>query len=217
MSDQKRNSLQGSDGPVNLKWLRARRKARGLTMQQVADAAGLTVGFISQIERGIATPSLSSLVSVAHVLDVPVSEIFQQPAVTGSETHKSERQIYAVGENAATYERLSSSFPGSLLRSVIVHEPPGHRSEPISHEGEELFFLLEGSMTVEVNGRTTVLEAGDSMHFSSTKVHSTWNHTDRPATMLWAGTMDIFGDESPLAHAPVKAGIRMTRHEKMKP
>ena len=176
--------------------LRARRKERGLTMQQVADQAGLSVGFISQIERGITTPSLSSLVSVSRVLGLHVSEFLAQPRVDTPQTRRDQRPVYAISENSVTYERISASFPGSVLRSVIIHEPPGHRGEPIAHEGEELLYVVEGAITVEIDGERSILETGDSIHFTSTKVHSTWNHMDTPATILWAGTMDVFGEET---------------------
>ncbi|WP_159587259.1 cupin domain-containing protein [Chelativorans xinjiangense] len=175
--------------------LRKRRRTLGLTLKEVAVGSGLSVGFISQIERGIAAPSLSSLVSVARVLGTEVGEFLSQPKGNVPITRHDQRPVYAVSPHSLTYERVSSSFPGNVLRSVIIHEPPGHRSEPISHEGEEMFYLLEGTVTVEVAGERTVLEAGDSLHFPSTKTHSSWNHSDRPATILWVGTMDVFGDD----------------------
>ena len=58
-----------------------------------------------------------------------------------------------------------------------------------------MFYVLEGSVTVEVAGERNVLEAGDSLHFQSTKIHSSWNHRDTPATILWVGTMDVFGEK----------------------
>lgn len=175
--------------------LRERRKFLKLTLQEVADRAGLSVGFISQIERGIAAPSLSSLASVARVLGTDVREFLAQPSGEQSATRHDQRHVYAIGKNSLSYERLSASFPGNVLRSVIIHEPPGHRSEPIQHEGEEIFFILSGALTVEVEGSRTVLEAGDSIHFASMRRHSTWNHTDANTTILHTCTMDIFGDE----------------------
>ena len=80
------------------------------------------------------------------------------------------------------------------MSSVITHEPPGYRSEPITHEGEEMEFVLEGTVTSELDGRTVVLQAGDSVHHPSTMRHCLWNHTDKPAVMLWVGTMDLFGE-----------------------
>ena len=175
--------------------LRQRRRALGLTLKEVADGAGLSVGFISQIERGITAPSLSSLVSVARVLGTEVGEFLSQPTGDLPITRHDQRPVYAVSPHSLSYERVSSTFPGNVLRSVIIHEPPGHRSEPISHEGEEMFYVLEGTVTVEVGGERTVLEVGDSLHFPSTKTHSSWNHSDSPATILWVGTMDVFGDD----------------------
>lgn len=175
--------------------LRARRRELGLTLQAVADRAGLTVGFISQIERNLTTPSLSSLVNVSQVLEMHVSDFLSQPKGKRSITRQDERRVYKVGDSAMSYERLSSNFPGNVLRSVIVHEPPGHRGEPISHEGEEMIFILEGKLTADIDGVVTVLETGDSIHFLSDKVHSTWNHTDTTTSILWAGTMDVFGED----------------------
>jgi transcriptional regulator with XRE-family HTH domain len=195
--DPKSDQAQEDDcpaGPLGTR-LRERRQELGLTLKEVADGAGLSVGFISQIERGITTPSLSSLVGVSRVLDMHVSDFLAQPRGGAPLTRRAERPHYAVGGNSLTYERLSASFPGSVLRSVIIHEPPGHRSEPIAHEGEEIFFILEGALTVEVEGERTILDLGDSIHFPSTKTHSTWNHTTSPTTILHTCTMDVFGDE----------------------
>lgn len=177
--------------------LRLSRKELGLTMQSVADAAGLSVGFISQVERGITAPSLGSLVSIANALQKPLSHFLQQPARASEMTRRDDRISYKVGGGSLSYERLSANFPGSTLRSVIVHEPPGHRAEPISHEGEEMFFVLHGEITVELEGRQTVLGSGDSIHFDSRKIHSTWNHSTEIASILWCGTMDVFGDGDP--------------------
>ncbi|MCJ8324193.1 MAG: helix-turn-helix transcriptional regulator [Rhizobiales bacterium] len=194
ISKAKRISLAAAEGAALGEKLRVRRRALGMTLKQVADQAGLTVGFISQIERNITAPSLSSLVSVAQVLEMNVSDFLSQPKGDGSITRHDERPEYSVGNSTMTYERLSSNFSGNVLRSLIIKEPPGHKAEPISHDGEEMIFMLSGEITVELNGVQTILETGDSLHFPSTQVHSTWNHTDATSTFLWAGTMDVFGD-----------------------
>ncbi|MEE9387709.1 MAG: cupin domain-containing protein [Paracoccaceae bacterium] len=176
--------------------LRLSRKQASLTMQYVADNAGLSVGFISQVERGLTVPSLSSLRSIAGVLGRPISHFLEQPGSSADTTREKDRVNYSVGQGALSYERISAKFPDSTIRSVIVHEPPGHRNEPINHEGEELFYILEGEITVEVEGERKILRRGDSIHFDSHKTHSTWNHTDKTAAMLWCGTMDVFGDDT---------------------
>ncbi len=175
-----------------------------MTLQDVADAAGFSVGFISQIERGITVPSLTSLVAVCRALKADVGSFFQTPRVDAPITRREGRPVYAVGGtpgSTVTYERLSASFPGNVLRSTLIHEPPGFRSEPMSHEGEEIFFIVEGSLTIEIDGERTILEAGDSAHFPSTLTHVTWNHTTEPTTIFHTCTMDVFGDGEPSAQA----------------
>ena len=174
--------------------IRERRKALNLTLQTVAERAGLTAGFISQIERGLAAPSLSSLTTVSRVLDLDPGALFTQPAAPGTRTTQGERPVWGIDPSRMSYERLTSTFPGNVLRSVIIHEAPGHRSEPISHEGEELFFILQGMLTVELESQCHILRPGDSIHFDSGRVHSTWNHTQQTTTILHTCTMDVFGD-----------------------
>ncbi len=176
--------------------LRRCRKDAGLTMQYVADNAGLSVGFISQVERGLTVPSLSSLRAIAGVLGKPISRFLDQPSGSADATRGGDRVSYSIGDGPLSYERISAKFPGSTIRSVIVHEPPGHRAEPISHVGEELFYVLAGELTVEIEGERTILRQGDSIHFDSTKTHSIWNHTSQAASLLWCGTMDVFGEDT---------------------
>jgi transcriptional regulator with XRE-family HTH domain len=189
------DAAPAADGPPTLgDRLRERRKALGLTLQTVAERAGLTAGFISQVERGLAAPSLSSLTAISRVLDMDASEVFAQPPTPGPLTKQGQRPVWGIDPARMSYERISSSFPGNVLRAVIIHEAPGHRSEPISHEGEELFFVLSGALTVELDGVRHVLGPGDSIHFASRRVHSTWNHTKATTTILHTCTMDVFGD-----------------------
>ncbi len=166
----------------------------GLTLKDVASGAGLSIGFISQVERELTIPSLSSLASISRVLQTHLTEFLSPPPAGTPHTRSHKRDIYSVSEGSLNYERLSAKFPGSVLNSVIVHEPPGHRSEPIRHEGEELFFILSGSITVEVDDEVTILNAGDTIHFDSMRRHSSWNHTSEPVAMLHVCTMDVFGD-----------------------
>ncbi len=167
-----------------------------MTMQHVADGAGLSVGFISQVERGLTVPSLSSMRAIARVLGRPVSYFLDQPGTVADTTHEQDRVSFSLGEGALSYEWLSAVFPGSRLRTVIVHNPPGYRTEPERHEGEELYYVIAGEITAEVEGKRNVLRRGDSIHFDSMQTHSIWNHGDQTASVLCCGTMDVFAEYS---------------------
>lgn len=174
--------------------LRVLRRDKGLTLKQVADQAGLSVGFISQVERDLTAPSLSSLANMSKVLGSPLNSFFEQPDNQGALTRNNSRPVYSLAQRAMEYERISTSFDGSILNSVIIHEPPGHRSEPMRHEGEEIFYVLQGALTVELDGERLILNSGDSLHFASHRQHSIWNHTTAPVTLLHICTMDVFGE-----------------------
>jgi len=197
--------------------LRDRRQQLKLTLKEVADGAGLSVGFISQIERGITVPSLVSLISVCRVLKAEVGDFLAQPRGDKPVTRHQQRPIYALGGNAVSYERLSAAFPGNVLRSVLIHEPPGFRSEPTSHEGEEIYFIIEGSLTVEIDGEPNILETGDSIHFPSMRVHATWNHTTLSTTILHTCTMDVFGDGQPTGKAETSMAVNRAHGRKSAP
>lgn len=176
--------------------LRARRKELRMTLKDVAEKSGLSFSFIAQIERGRAMPSLTSLITLARVLDVPISYFVDQPMAQTPETRHAQRVPYSVGPSSVVYERLSTTFPGSQLNCALIHEPPGYRTEPMTHEGEEFIYMIEGSLTVELEGKAYVLDPGDSLHFLSARVHTTWNHTDRTSVMLHTCTLDYFGDNA---------------------
>lgn len=191
-----------TDQPLGYR-LRERRLDLGLTLKQVADGAGLSVGFISQLERGITAPSLSSLVSICKVLHTDVGTYLQQPGAGQSLSRQGERPLYSLaGFNLdvpalpITYERVSTNFPGRKLHSVIMNVPPGYRSETISHDGEEMIFVLSGELTSFVDGRHAILQPGDAEHFPSTLPHSVWNHTNSLTHVLFVGTQELFGHET---------------------
>ncbi len=202
----KADGEEGAVGSLGQK-LRLRRKELGLTLSEVASRSGFSNGFISQIERGLTIPSLTSLISVCSILEMKASDFLSSQATPEPFTRHNDRITFGLGgpqKTSVVYERLSAAFPGNVLRSVIMHEPPGYQSERFSHDGEEIFYIVSGSLTLEIDGVSTVLNQGDSAHFPSSRVHATWNHTDQTTIVLHTCTIDVFGDV--YADPPVVAG-----------
>ena len=199
-----KNSTVIQEDPENTlgERLRLRRKELKLSMKEVAVSSGLSIGFISQVERGLTSPSLTSLTAIANFLRSDVTNFLSQPKSKSSITRNEERDVYTINKNGLQYERLSDSFPGHTLNSVIIHEMPGHKTESISHEGEEFFFILEGAITIYIDGVVNILETGDSLHFDSSRSHSAWNHTKKITTVLHVCTMNVFGDQDTVKDIP---------------
>lgn len=185
-------------GPLRLgRMLRERRKTIGKTMKQVAKETNLTEGFISQIERGLSTPSLISLYNVANALDTSVDAFLSQPPRHDYAmiSHAGGRRGYNVATKDRVYELLERGFPGAVLNGCITEVPIGYVSELTTHEGEDFIYLIEGTMVYEIEGRPYHLNAGDTLHFPSNLRHRARNIGSGPARELWVGTTHILKDE----------------------
>ncbi len=194
--------------------LRRRRKALHLTLKEVAAAAQLSSGFISQIERGITIPSLTSLTNVCRVLNMDVGDFFNVEPKP-QEQDEATPLLFGLGKvspDVVTYERLSASFPDNVLRATFIHEPAGNHSEPMAHEGEEIFYIVSGEITLYLEDESVILKQGDTAHFPSTKVHRTWNHSKHTTTIFHVCTMDVFGGNDHVSPAFPSKSLAVTKH-----
>ncbi len=166
--------------------LRATRLARGLTLGQVAAAAGLTEGFVSKLERDQVSPSVASLVSVCEALGLRVGELFEPP--TSAIVRAGEGALINFGgENALEY--LLS--PGSQAHIEVLHsiiEPKGSGGEELYALDTEIEFVyvLKGQFDIILGPTTHNLNVGDAMTFRGREPH-TWRNpsASEPAEVLW--------------------------------
>lgn len=178
--------------------LRQRRKELGLTVHNVAKSTGLTVGFISQIERDISRPSLASLYAVARALDTSVDQFVSEAPVRQHQmvSHSNKRTKFSLGATEPFYEFLEPGFAEAKLNACITHVPPGFASETMRHEGEDFVYLISGSMIYVVDEVEYPLQAGGTLHFSSSLPHRSRNPGTEVATELWVGTMRVFSESA---------------------
>ena len=176
--------------------LRRRRKEIGKTMRQVAQEAGLSEGFISQVERGLSTPSLISLYNLASTLETSVEAFLPQVPQRDHSmvSHAAERPGYSLDKEERVYQILQRGFPDARLNSCITHMPPGYVSDLTRHEGEDFLYLIEGEMLYEIGEREYRLSAGDTLHFPASLPHRARNVGSGAARELWVGTTRIIPD-----------------------
>lgn len=168
--------------------IRDSRRRANLTLQQLSDLAGISVGFLSLVERDKATPSLGTLAQLAGALEVSIEYFIATPKVTDSFTRAKERSRFAVADSSLEYEKLSTDLPGGTLTSLMIHIPPGYASELTSHPGEELIVVLEGQVEQVLGDSRFAMKVGDSLHFMGDTVHSFANLGSVAARILWTGT-----------------------------
>ncbi|NUP74864.1 MAG: helix-turn-helix transcriptional regulator [Sinomonas sp.] len=171
--------------------VRARRKEQGMTLAQLSDATGLSQAIVSQIERGLANPSFTTLAQLAHGLDIPVGRFFAgRPDSASPVVRKSERRNLrgvtreSVGE--ALHELLTPSANGALEVQWIV-TPPGHDTSatPFHHSGEEFCLIISGRKDVYLDGVRYSLSEGDSITYSSEIPHWYSNSYEEVCVAIW--------------------------------
>jgi transcriptional regulator with XRE-family HTH domain len=175
------------------KKIRKRRRAIDMTLQQVSERVGLSIGFLSQIERGASTPSLASLCNIAEALGTSVDAFVKAPPrATGAVSRQGERETFSLGDARRTYELLGAGFADARLHPTLVRRPPGHVSEIMHNEGEDFVYIIEGCILLEVGGERHILNKGDSMHFQSHLPHRSATLGNETTLELWVRTQPLF-------------------------
>lgn len=172
--------------------IRERRKELKLTLQELADMTSLSVGFLSQVERNQATPSLSSVINIVQALGLSVNDLVRAPAGQGNVTRANERGLFHIEGSDVSYARLSANFEDQKFNAVEVVLPPGCQAESLVHDGEEFIYVLEGNISMSLDGVEHELGPGDTIHFPSSIRHRWHNASNKPARLIWAGSLDLF-------------------------
>ncbi len=178
--------------------IRALRKARGLSLQQLSAASGLSVGLISQIERGISSPSVRALRSLADALGVTVGWLFHHGAPPPAEDfgiilRRGHRRTMRFNDGEVIKELLSPNLDGKL-EMLIVNVVPGGASGSVAytHPGEEAGLVLEGELDLWVEEKLFRLQEGDAFGFASSRPHRFANPGNRMTRVLWVITPPTF-------------------------
>lgn len=197
-----RTGIAGDRPPLTVqevgKEIRRLRTMRGMTLEQLARAARVSAGLLSQIERGHGNPSFNTLVSVAHALGTSIARLVAGEQRMSPVVRKGERRRLGVsgersGDRSMVAELLNLR-PDSMLEVIRIEAPPGYTTEdtPYSHEGEEFGLVIKGVHAVTVGGSRYVLEAGDSISYNSDSPHWYENVGDTPSVSLWVVTPPSF-------------------------
>jgi len=174
--------------------IRVMRKERNWTLEEFSRRSGLSIGFLSQVERGLSSLSISSLSAICEALSVPMSTflVAEHSAPMVVKGGCGATQIRFPG-SGVTYDMLSGATPTRQLEVLIAAYPPGSEPPMITHEGEEFGYILEGRLILTVEDVSYELEKGDSFHFLSALRHTIRNPYDVPARTLWVQTQRMLG------------------------
>lgn len=173
--------------------IRDLRLRRGLTVQLLADATGLSKGFISQVENSRTTPSLGTLRDLATALETSVAYLVVEEDQMPCVVRAGERPVVNVGGNTSRVEVLSAQ-PKRNLELVLAELPPGLTAgdKRHYHHGEECILCLQGRVRLTCGTHVVTLDEGDSCHYDGRVPHAVENCGDATARVLIAMTPAAF-------------------------
>jgi len=178
--------------------LRDLRKARRLSLKELAAKSGLSIGLLSQIERGTSSPSLRSLQALSGALNIPAGWFFNDGVVppenergivvrrdTGRRLHLTTKGIVK--------ELVTPDLSGTLQVLLVKIAPGGSTGDDYyRHPGEEAGHVIQSRMELWVEENQFFLDAGDSFRFSSERPHRALNPGKIEARILWITTPPFY-------------------------
>lgn len=170
------------------------RTEKRLTIKDLAEKSGITSSMLSQLERNLALPSISTVRAIASALDTPLFKIFMElesDVETGYVVKKENRLNIVSG--GVEYQLLTPTTNTTIEFMQLTLEPgESTGSKCLSHTGEEVALVLEGTITIQIDDKEFVLNKCDSVKIPPIEKHRWINNSTESATLVFAVTPPSF-------------------------
>ena len=174
--------------------LRRLRLQRNLTQEEMADRCELSKGFISQVERDLASPSIATLTDMLECLGSSLKEFFSETVHEKTVYTQADMFVKEDGEQLrGTITWLVPSAQKNRMEPILVELGEGGETQELPpHEGEEFGYVLAGTITLRADGKQYRIKTGESFCLHPSAGHSIQNSGKRKAQFLWVSTPPNF-------------------------
>jgi len=175
--------------------IRMYRKKKNMTIKELAEKAQITPSMLSQIERGLANPSINTMKVIAKVLDEPLFKFFVDDDNTANLVVKPQnrKRISLPNSKGIEYELLTPDLSGNIEFCQFTLNPKNTSADkPMSHSGEEVALILQGVAHLIFDNSVVELHAGDSVRIPAETNHKWYNPGDEPMVLVFAITPPTF-------------------------
>ena len=174
--------------------LREARQEKRITLNTLSRETGLSVSFLSRLERGETSASIASLIIIATTLGISLNDFFDEPAnghkgyiLNRANDRQHRTPLLAHGYS---YQLSTGDLPGQQMSAFELTFPADSKETPelVMHDGEEVLYLIEGSIEFQIGDDTFIMHAGDCVHFNCSKPHMGRNLGSEDARLLMVVT-----------------------------
>jgi quercetin dioxygenase-like cupin family protein/DNA-binding XRE family transcriptional regulator len=172
--------------------VRQLRKQENLSLEELSQRAGVSATAIHKLERNGMVPTIATLMKLAMAFNRPVSYFVDEDGVPPSVSlvKADEGKPVLTSKRGLRLRGISGPYGSFHLAGAMAEVEPGADSGPkeMEHPGEELVYLLEGTLVFRVGGEELTLRPGDALQFRTDRPHRWRNPGDQPARALWMTT-----------------------------
>ena len=171
--------------------LKELRVLKGLTQEELADRSELSKGFISQLERNLTSPSITTLMDILHCLGTSIGEFFNEAP---DEQIVFGKQDYFVKVDTEYKNEIKWIIPNAQKNTIepiyLTLQAGGSTCPDTPHEGEEFGYVLQGAVSIHLGNKTYKAKKGESFYYTADKTH--FLSSKNGATLIWVSSPPSF-------------------------
>ena len=171
--------------------LKELRVLKGLTQEELADRSELSKGFISQLERSLTSPSITTLMDILQCLGTSIGEFFNEAP---DEQIVFGKQDYFVKEDTEYKNEIKWIIPNAQKNTIepiyLTLQAGGSTCPDTPHEGEEFGYVLQGAVSIHLGNKTYKAKKGESFYYTADKTH--FLSSKNGATLIWVSSPPSF-------------------------
>ena len=171
--------------------LKELRVLKGLTQEELADRSELSKGFISQLERNLTSPSITTLMDILQCLGTSIGEFFNEAP---DEQIVFGKQDYFVKEDTEYKYEIKWIIPNAQKNTIepiyLTLQAGGSTCPDTPHEGEEFGYVLQGAVSIHLGNKTYKAKKGESFYYTADKTH--FLSSKNGATLIWVSSPPSF-------------------------
>ena len=161
------------------------RKEQGITIRELSEYTGYSVGFLSNLETGKNSPTVESLQRVAEALQTDIIEILTKEKQHHTVIRKNERSVFDHPRYKMTIETLDFGYDKQIYEFITIHPGAEEKGIVSRHLFPEVCTVIEGVLTIDVEDSVYTLEEGDSIYIPEKSAHRIYNLGDKRVVTYW--------------------------------